>query len=1047
MTRPAAKEVSCLALTFFYDYLERRHIPRAALQQGLRHSPEHLDGRTNWIDYPTFLEIERRMQALCPEPGLFFDIGRTFAQTSGFGFLRVIFRSVVSPYQLYRLLPRVVKRFLFPFVEIHFERLDASHFRGVYTFDPGYPASDAFFDTVRGILTGAPTMLGLPQAEVRWRRTSPLQAIFDVALPRQVGWGPRLTGAGRRTVQTLRLWLSNFGDAGTELETANRLLQEKVDDLTDAKAQLHRKLAELSLLNALAQAGTAELDPRLLLQKVVALLSRELGGIAAGIFLPEGEPPSFVVGAAQGLSLPEQERLCEAPALARTLEGEGGEVTFGDASFHLLPMESRDRVVGTLVLKGPAGRLDAGFQRALAGGAAVLIDNAIAFQTIADLRDNLEQRVRERTAELDEARGALERTVGQLQRSDRARNEFFTNVSHELRTPLTLILAPLDNLEAQLSRAQLPPEDVRLIRRNAQVLLRQIDEVLDFARLDAERLPLRPEPFDLAELASELLAAIRPSAERRRLRLLASLERPLPVRLDPGLIRRVLLNLLGNAVKYVEEGGTLRLSIASEEGGRVRLSVEDDGPGIPLAQQQRIFERFQRVLDSRGRAIEGSGLGLAMVKEIVQLHQGALELRSAPGEGATFTATLPREVEGEAAAPAPLRSEELGQLLAPLEAQVGGVPEQEDAWAGRDTRVLLVEDNDEMRTFLARLLGARFEVLTASSGEEGLALARREAPDAVVSDVMMGGLDGYGLCQRLKEDTGTRMIPVLLISARHGADAALEGFRAGAADYIVKPFSAPELLARVEAQIRIRRMGLALVRLEKQTTLGLLSSGIAHEVLNPINAVVNAVAPLREALHEGSQELGEELLSVVERAGDRVQSIVRSLLSFARQDVVRPREVPLGELVDSVLTILQFRLDGRVRVHRELQWTGAVSCVPELLGQVLMNLLTNALDALPQEGGNLWIRSRREGGVVRLSVKDDGPGVSPKLRERIFDAFFTTKPPGSGTGLGLAVSREVMAMHGGTLELAPPGPAGAELVLTLPVAARARNNPEVEVLH
>ena len=1044
MSRPSAKAVSCLSLTFFYDYLERRKIPRAALQEGLPYSPEHLDGRTNWIDYPTFLEIERRMQVLCPEPGLFFEIGRTFAQTTGFGFLRVIFRSVVSPYQLYRLLPRVVKRFLFPFVEIHFQRLDASHFRGVYTFDEGYPASDAFFETVRGILTGAPTMLGVPPAEVGWRRTSPLQAVFDVALLRETGWAPRLKGAGRRTVQTLRLWLSNFGEAGTELETANRLLQEKVDALTDAEAQLQRKLAQLSLLNALAQAGTAELDPRLLLRKVVTLLSKELGGVPAGILLPEGEPPSFVVGAAEGLSLVDQERLCEDPALGRTLEGQLGEVLLHGASFRLVPMESRDRVVGTLVLGVPSE--DAGFLQAIASGAAVLVDNANAFQTIADLRDNLEQRVRERTAELDEARGALERSVGQLQRSDRARNEFFTNVSHELRTPLTLILAPLDNLEAQLARSKLPADDVRLIRRNAQVLLRQIEEILDFAKLDADRLPLRPAPFDLAELAQEILAAMRPAAERRHLRLEASLEAPLPVRLDPGLVRRVVVNLLGNAVKYVDEGGAILLTVA-REGDRVRVSVADNGPGIPLAQQQRIFERFQRVLDSRGRAIEGSGLGLAMVKEIVQLHHGELGLRSAPGEGATFTATLPREVAGEAAVSSRLPVEELGELLAPLEAETGGVPELEDAWAGRDTRVLLVEDNEEMRAFLARLLGARFEVITASSGEEGLALARQEAPDAVVSDVMMGGLDGYGLCQRLKEDAGTRMIPVLLVSARHGADAALEGFRAGAADYVVKPFSAPELLARVEAQIRIRRMGLALVRLEKQTTLGLLSSGIAHEVLNPINAVVNAVAPLRQALRRGPPELGEELLCVVERAGDRVRSIVRSLLSFARQDVVRPREVSLVELLESVLTILQFRLGTRVQVHRDLQWTGEVTCVPELLGQVLMNLLTNALDALPADGGNLWIRSARVGEAIQLSVRDDGPGVSPALRERIFDAFFTTKPPGSGTGLGLAVSREVMAMHGGSLELAPPGASGAELILSLPVVPPAEDRPDVEVLH
>jgi signal transduction histidine kinase len=686
--------------------------------------------------------------------------------------------------------------------------------------------------------------------------------------------------------------------------------------------------------------------------------------------------------------------------------------------------------------------LDAGFLEAIAFEAGMLIDNAMAFQTIADLRDNLELRVRERTSELDEARAALERTVGQLRRSDRARNEFFTNVSHELRTPLTLILAPLDQLEAQLARAAVPVEDVRLIRRNTQVLLRQIDEILDFARLDADSLQPSPEAFDLAELARDLMAAIRPAGERKHLSLELAADGPLPVHLDPKLVRRVLINLLGNAVKYVDDGARVRLS-ASREGDQVRLSVEDDGPGIPPEQQARIFERFQRVLDSRGRAIQGTGLGLAMVKEIVELLHGELHLDSAPGQGATFTVWLPREVAGVEGARSPLVPEPLDELLAPLEAEAAGPAEAEEQWAGRDARVLLVEDNEEMRTFLARLLGARFEVLTAASGEEGLARAKEVAPDAVVSDVMMGGLDGYTLCSRLKADPVTRGVPVLLVSARHGADAALEGFRAGAADYVVKPFSAPELLARVEAQIRIRRMGLALVRMEKQNTVGLLSSGIAHEVLNPINAVVNAVEPLRETLREAGVSGGVELLDVVQRAGDRVRRIVRALLAFARHDEVRARPVQLEELIDSVLVILQFRIEGRVRVHRELGWTGELVCVPELFGQVLMNLITNALDALPDGAGTLWIRSARDGDQVRISVKDDGEGVNPGLRERIFDPFFTTKPPGSGTGLGLAVSREVMTMHGGTLELAPPGRGGAELVATLPLAGPPATAAEV----
>jgi len=263
------------------------------------------------------------------------------------------------------------------------------------------------------------------------------------------------------------------------------------------------------------------------------------------------------------------------------------------------------------------------------------------------------------------------------------------------------------------------------------------------------------------------------------------------------------------------------------------ISIQDTGPGIPRAQQGRVFERFQRLTDGAGHTVEGSGIGLAMVKEIVELHQGQIELESGAGQGTRFIITLPRAGRrgapdvaaadaGAAVAGAPARADEGEAELRWLLGEIDAIPPApsatgEGASAGaRKERVLLVEDNEEMKRFLTTILGRAYQVLQADDGRRGLEIARREVPEVIVSDVMMPTMDGYELCRRLKSDPRTHNIPLILVSARHGIEAALDGFSAGADDYITKPFSSPELLARVDAQLRIRTLGTALLRADKQ---------------------------------------------------------------------------------------------------------------------------------------------------------------------------------------------------------------------------------------
>nr|WP_239522592.1 SpoIIE family protein phosphatase [Geodermatophilus sabuli] len=401
---------------------------------------------------------------------------------------------------------------------------------------------------------------------------------------------------------------------------------------------------------------------------------------------------------------------------------------------------------------------------------------------------------------------------------DRAKTDFFSNVSHEFRTPLTLIAGPVAELRAAPALAADPRirEELEVIERNTQRLGKLVNTLLDFSRIQAGRIEARFEPVDLAETTAELASVFRSAVARAGLQFTVDCP-PLgePVHVDRDMWEKVVLNLLSNALKFTFAGGiTVRLG---RVGAAVELTVSDTGTGIPAEELPRLFERFHRVVDARSRSGEGSGIGLAMVRELVDLHGGTIDVDSAPGVGTAFTVTLPvgtahlpadRLADAATAAPAvsaaavPFVTEALRWLHAPEAQAEAPAPA---AAPGSPGRVLVADDNADMRGYLQRLLSPRYDVRTVPDGRQALDSAVADPPDLVVSDVMMPGLDGMQLLAALRDDPRTARIPVLLLSARAGEDAAVEGLAAGADDYLVKPFSAQELLARVGAHLHLGR--------------------------------------------------------------------------------------------------------------------------------------------------------------------------------------------------------------------------------------------------
>ena len=446
---------------------------------------------------------------------------------------------------------------------------------------------------------------------------------------------------------------------------------------------------------------------------------------------------------------------------------------------------------------------------------------------------------------------------------DRAKTLFFSNVSHEFRTPLTLMLSPLEEVLAKAAE-DFPNDDRQLIsvaHRNGGRLLKLVNALLDFSRIEAGRTQARFETLDLSAFTAELASTFRSAMERAGLAFTIECSKlSHPALVDRDMWEKVILNLLSNALKFTFEGGITVAVRAGSDSGTAEVVVSDTGTGIPAAELPHLFERFHRVEGARGRSIEGSGIGLALVLELVKLHGGAIDVQSEVGKGSSFTIRLPLAVsaslpvESGADAMTALRAEAYLQEATgwlgdePASADVPPASIAEDlppssmSDGGSGQLILLADDNRDMRSYVGRLLrSAGYRVEAVADGEAALSSVRALKPRLVLSDVMMPKLDGVGLMEAMRAEPELKDIPVILLSARAGEESKVEGLRAGAEDYLTKPFSARELLARVESNLKIantRRESERVLREEAQIL----------EELNRVGTAVSSELDLERAV-------------------------------------------------------------------------------------------------------------------------------------------------------------------------------------------------------
>ncbi len=717
----------------------------------------------------------------------------------------------------------------------------------------------------------------------------------------------------------------------------------------------------------------------------------------------------------------------------------------------------QERAAGFLVAAiNPYRQLDEGYLGFI---------NLVAGQIAASL-ENARARERER------------RRAEALTELDRAKTQFFSNVSHEFRTPLTLILGPTEDVLANPETTAQNRASLEVTHRNAMRLLKLVNTLLDFSRIEAGRIDARYERTDLSRLTAELASSFRSVVENAGLRFELDCA-PVGgnVYVDRDMWEKIVLNLVSNAFKHTFDGSVF-VALREREGA-AELVVRDTGTGISPDQIPRLFERFYRVPNVRSRTHEGTGIGLSLVQELVRLHGGSIAVDSVPGEGATFTVRIPlgrahlpadRVSSGDGSA-ARASTSVSGVLTYTADAQrwlpddsdasIAGVrsdvrADDERSLALEGARVLLADDNADMREYAARLLRAQgWVVHTAADGAAALAAARRDPPDLVLSDVMMPGLDGFGLLRALRADPHTSTTPIILLSARAGEEARVEGLDTGADDYLVKPFSAQELVARVRSHLSLARVRSAASEAAERARRDAEAAredaeranraksdflaAMSHELRTPLNAIAGYVQLLEMGVHGPMTESQREVLRRVQRSEHHLLSLINDVLNFVKIEAGRVeydmRPVDLGAVVGAAAPIVEPQLEAkRIAFERRVEPGTMVWADEDKLRQVLLNLLTNAVK-FTEPNGKVTVDVSTNGDVssVLLRVTDTGIGIPAEKQEAIFDPFvqvhrhFTRTT--EGTGLGLAISRDLA--HGMGAELRVESVVGRGSTFTL----------------
>ena len=649
--------------------------------------------------------------------------------------------------------------------------------------------------------------------------------------------------------------------------------------------------------------------------------------------------------------------------------------------------------------------------------------------------------------------------------ANEAKNQIMANTSHELRTPLHGIINLADLIRIGASGPVSPQavQDLEMIINSASRLNSLVNDILDFSKLQKQQLEIQHKPVDLFQVAENSLALLKPLHREKPIDLQNELTKDLPlVDGDEDRIQQILLNLLGNALKFTESG-EVRLSAVIQDGW-IELAVADTGIGIPQDKQERIFDAFEQGDASTERTHGGTGLGLSVAKQLVELHGGRIWLESVVGQGSVFRFTLPCSSASEQERTEPVVSKKVNTTKA-LPVAVATVPVVEEETGSEPNVDLLVDDPSEVTILVVddepinrqvlrnqlEMVGYRVEV--AIDGLRGLKLLEKLNPQVILLDVMMPRISGYQTCYRIRQKYSASELPIILLTAKDQPEDTVRGFQHGANDYLTKPFSREELLIRVQFHLKLskatsevyrmmddlRGMQNQLIQSAKLAAVGEMTSGIAHELKTPLAGISTILSgvELAKQLH---QEIDmDATCSRVNLLVQRCSAIIDHMRNYSRRtEETHSQTQIINQLLKNTLLLVEpqlKRIGGKLELNLGHDLPFVVGNDIQL-EQVFINLCNNACDAMEQsEERILTIQSMAVGDEVLVRVSDTGTGMRPEVQERIFESFFTTKSSAKGTGLGMSISQNIVEQHKGQIRFNSELGRGTTFEIYLPVAS------------
>ncbi len=667
--------------------------------------------------------------------------------------------------------------------------------------------------------------------------------------------------------------------------------------------------------------------------------------------------------------------------------------------------------------------------------------------------------------EVEDARELLEAQNRQLSELDEAKTRFFANISHELRTPLTVMIGLTERLAERFKAS--PEKEVRdmlaMTEHNGLRLLKLIDDLLDLVRFDTGHADLKLQPTNLGDMLDGLMYSMRHLADQDGVALewkLSGVDAALM--LDRDKIEKVLLNLTINAIKFTPAGGRIDVD-AVLEGDRLALSVADTGVGISNEVLPRIFERFWQVDSSSTRKFQGAGIGLALVRSLVETMEGTIDADSTIGVGTRFKVEIPVQRVAGALPEAAEEDEEAGsgkhieELHRRAALSVARPADHADTLVhsrgiGRQGAtgrplVLVADDEPDMRRYLVMQL-EDVEVVEARDGAEALALAKQHLPVLALIDHMMPEMDGVEVCRAIRGYHSTREMPVIMLTARADEQTKLQALEAGASDFLTKPFSGTELVLRLRNQLamaairreladlnrelaaameKLKENEVLLVRNEKLSGLGQMSAGIIHEINNPLNyarAGLHALRSFKRSLPEDDHADYEEIVGDISEGVERVAQIVADLRQFTRDDNRVGGEADLADVIERSRRLVSHQLGEKVAFSVKGPDKALITGNGNQLVQVFVNLFQNAIDAIGQrvaekggDPGKIDVGLRSAAGGWEVTVWDNGSGIPKEILGKIYDPFFTSKDVGKGMGLGLSITHQILGRHRAHIEV------------------------------